>query len=49
MHDVQTIAIHDPVVWASVSPVYLSVMQAASCSCSLARCHHFDVAITTLL
>jgi len=46
MRQMRTIAIDDPVAWASVS---LSVCHAGDCSYSFARWRHLDATITTLL
>jgi len=43
MHEMRTIAIDDPLTWASVS---LSVCHRGDCSYSFGRWRHFDAAIT---
>jgi len=45
MHDMQTVAIDDPVAWASVSLSHAS----GECSYSFARWRQFDAAVTPLL
>jgi len=47
MHELHTVAMDDPVVWASVS---VCVRHAGDCSQFLfSRWRHFDAAITTFL